>query len=143
MLKTIATMLKIGGVGLIISSLVPFGFGIVLYLGSRTFLAKSVEMMAVVSDFEARKGVYYPVLSFKDKANAQHTFTSRHGRNPPAYTTGDSVSILYDSENPQKARINSFVDLWLFPILGGSMGIGSIIIGVACVLVGRKIIPRT
>ena len=58
--------------------------------------------------------------------------------NPPAYKIGETVSILYDPEDPSKVRADSFLMLWLLPILIIAMGIVSIIIGTVFIFMGRR-----
>ena len=45
------------------------------------------------------------------------------------YKTGDTVEVLYDSQNPKKASINSFGALWGFPALIFVLGLLFIIVG--------------
>jgi hypothetical protein len=37
--------------------------------------------------------------------------------NPPAYDVGDQVQLRYDQDDPSIARIDSFWDLWLLPLI--------------------------
>ena len=93
----------------------------------------------MVSDLEERRGVFYPVFSFKDNNGKEHSFRSHFGRNPPAYQRGDSVEILYDPDATQKARIDSFAALWFWSIFCAAMGVGDLIVGGGCVFAGRMI----
>ncbi|MCC7359429.1 MAG: DUF3592 domain-containing protein [Anaerolineales bacterium] len=43
--------------------------------------------------------------------------------NPPAYAVGDRVTVRYDRANPETARLDSFVELWLFPLVFGGVGL--------------------
>lgn len=138
MLKFKTTILKFTGVFVILSSIFPIGMGVFFYLQSRSFLANSVKTTALVSDLQRSGDVYYPIFSFTDKEGKTYAFKSSSGSNPPAYKTGDTVSVLYDPENPTEARADSFFDLWLFPVLAVAMGIGSIIIGTVFVFIGRR-----
>jgi hypothetical protein len=51
----------------------------------------------------------------------RHTFTGVCS-NPAAYRAGDRVEVLYDRTKPNVGRINSFTDLWLFPVIFGCSG---------------------
>ena len=132
------TILKLVGVVIILSSIFPIGLGVFLYLQSRNFLAKSITTTAIVSDLQHRGDVYYLIFSFTDKEGKEYALKSSSGSNPPAYKTGDTVSVLYDPKDPTEARTDSFFDLWLGPVLGVAMGIGSIIIGTVFVFIGRR-----
>lgn len=136
--QTKKTILKFLGVLIILSSIFPVGMGVLFYSQSSSFLTKSIKTTAVVSDLEDRNRVYYPVFSFTDRDGKDHSFKSNSGRYPPAYKKGDSVIILYNPEDPKQARTDSFADLWLFPILGGVLGVIPIIIGIVFVFIGRR-----
>jgi hypothetical protein len=72
---------------------------------------------------------YAPVFSFRDTQGRRHEVTSAvgHGRSP--YEPGQEVPVLYDRDNPEDARIDSFVQLWLFPMAIGFMG--TVFVGMA------------
>ncbi|GIW72147.1 MAG: hypothetical protein KatS3mg102_1689 [Planctomycetota bacterium] len=59
-----------------------------------------------------------PVVEFT--ANGQrYRFTSSVSSNPPAYSVGERVQVLYDPEQPQRARIDSFWQLHLLWLATG------------------------
>ena len=68
----------------------------------------------------------HPVVSF-DAANGRHyEIELAEGSYPPEYLTGDSVTILYNPERPQQARIQSSTStmlLWLLPAITGTVGL--------------------
>lgn len=74
-----------------------------------------------------------PVFQFTTPDDGQaHTVTSRVASSPPAYSVGESVRVLYSTEDPQDAIINSFFQLYLTPIfliIFGSVWAG---IGILC-----------
>jgi hypothetical protein len=65
---------------------------------------------------------YAPVFSFRDTEGRHHLVTSAvsHGKSP--YEPGQEVPVLYDPDDPENARLDSFVQLWLFPLVFGFMG---------------------
>ena len=65
---------------------------------------------------------YYPVVEFDDGDGQTHEFRSSAGSNPPAYSEGDRVEVLYDPGDPQQASINSFTSLWVGPLVTGGLG---------------------
>jgi hypothetical protein len=89
------------------------------------------------------KTVYYPVIRYQTEDGKTIIFTSSSGNYPSPYKNGDRVEILYDPENPQKARIKSFSSMWLAPVL--CFGIGGIMFFTGSVILmwgkfsGRKI----
>jgi len=66
--------------------------------------------------------VYYPIIRFADKAGQGHTLYSNSGSYPPAYEVGERVSVLCDPANPKEAKVNSFTELWLWPLILGILG---------------------
>ncbi|NTW22371.1 DUF3592 domain-containing protein [Candidatus Falkowbacteria bacterium] len=75
---------------------------------------------------------YYTKVSFVDGIGNERVFVSKSGLSDPPYAVGDKVVVLYDSDNPQNARIDSFWDNWfasvflivfslIFGVVGGRM----------------------
>jgi hypothetical protein len=68
-----------------------------------------------------RSGVTYSPIIRYEVEGRMHTFTSSNSTNPPAYQIGERVALLYDSADPSRARIDSWWELWLMPVmLGGA-----------------------
>jgi hypothetical protein len=61
--------------------------------------------------------MYAPVVEFVTRSGEKITFTGRiYTRS--ALPPGKLVPVLYDPANPQAARIDSFVEMWVFPLVG-------------------------
>jgi len=54
---------------------------------------------------------YAPVVRFLTQEGRSVEFTSKSGTNPPRYSEGDTVEVLYSSSSPEKATINDFSSL--------------------------------
>jgi uncharacterized protein DUF3592 len=68
------------------------------------------------SDSNSGCCTYVPVVDFK--VNSQvYTFEGDNASYPPAYEVGEHVNVRYDPTNPNIARIDSFLERWIFPIL--------------------------
>ncbi len=81
--------------------------------------------------------MYYPEVKFQTADGKSITFQANTGSNPPSYSVGEKIDVLYLPESPNKAKIKSFVSLWLgalvFLIVGlsfGSIGGGMILHGI-------------
>jgi hypothetical protein len=59
---------------------------------------------------------YSPVYSYTVDGK-KYEYESVNSSNPPAHEVGEVVTLLYDPERPDKARVNSFFELWLLPII--------------------------
>ncbi len=57
---------------------------------------------------------------------------------PPDHSVGDQIRVLYRPENPSTARIDSFVELWLFPTVFPIVGLFSMMGGAAAYSVLRR-----
>jgi len=82
--------------------------------------------------------VYYPRVRFVTPSGDVIEFTSLNGSNRPAFEVGEAVSVLYDPASPGNARINSFFQLWLLPMVLGGMGSVFAAIGGAGLIVGGR-----
>lgn len=115
-----------------------------MYRDTRSFLAGAVHAQGTVVDFDRndstdshghRSVSYYPVVQFADAGGRRIEFTSNSGSNPPAYSRGEAVEVLYHADAPDKARINGFMSLWFGPLLVGGMGVLFTAIGAAMIVV--------
>ncbi len=87
----------------------------------------------------------YPVVEFSMPGWQQNVVELQEGSSPPAYKTGDVVTILYDPEQPAQARTKSFsgsLFLWLLPAVTGFVGLVFLIVAVF-VFRGHKIHERS
>ncbi len=68
-----------------------------------------------VSDLQLRDGgTYRAEITFE--ANGQtYSFNDTTSSNPPRFDLGETVTVLYDRSNPNIARIDSQLPVWLFP----------------------------
>ncbi len=62
-----------------------------------------------------------PVVTYQINGN-QYSFESDIASSPPAYRIGDTVTVQYDPEQPEKATIKSFWSSWLPMLLFGGFG---------------------
>lgn len=117
---------------------------IYLYRDTRSFLAGAVHAQGTVVDLERsdstdsnghRSVSYYPVVRFADASGRRIEFTSDSGSNPPAYSRGDAVEVLYHADAPDKARLNGFMSLWFGTLIVGGLGVLFTAIGAAMVVV--------
>ncbi|MFM8426577.1 MAG: DUF3592 domain-containing protein [Chloroflexota bacterium] len=68
---------------------------------------------------------YYPVVEFKARDGKRRTVQLNEGSNPQSHEVGDEVTVLYEPENPNDARIKSFGSsalMWILPSITGLLG---------------------
>jgi hypothetical protein len=76
-----------------------------------------VIALSPVVDQEGGQTNYAPIFRFTARDGQMYTITSNTSSNPPAFQVGERVSVLYQSDQPQHARINRFLQLWLLPLV--------------------------
>jgi len=72
--------------------------------------------------------VSYPVVEYQ-VGDRKYTYRPRSSFR--TYTVGEKVPVLYKVDRPGVARIDSFSDRWLFPLMFGSL---FVVLGVAIVV---------
>jgi hypothetical protein len=130
------------------ASIIKYGFtalgivllGVALYLvqSTRTFLKEATTatgtVIELVRKHSSDSDTYAPVVRFVTDAGESIEFTSSTSNNPPGYSEGESVEVLYRPAAPRDARINGFFSLWLGPIITGGLGTVFLLIGGAMLL---------
>jgi hypothetical protein len=91
-------------------------------------------------DLVGRPGhhAYQPTVVFTDQAGQTRTFTES-GSDPPAFRVGQRVRVLYDRNDPSRARIKAFSTLWLFQTFIGVLGLAFTIMGSVGTWQARKL----
>ncbi len=114
-----------------------------LALSTRRFIASAdrstgtVVELIQVRDKDDGSVTYKPVVEYTSKRGQRITFTSSFSSNPPSYSVGESVDVLYAPDEPNDARIDGFGSLWLGPLILSLIGAVFAAIGLAIVLTSR------
>ncbi|NZA27241.1 DUF3592 domain-containing protein [Luteimonas sp. SJ-92] len=121
------------GVGMLLGALL-------LFSGTRSFLAEAVRAEGVVVDLERSRSsestTYRPVVLFTAQDGQEATFVSSSGSNPPSHRRGERVQVLYPPGRPEEARIDGFFPLWGAVVILGGIGSAFFLIGGGMVLFG-------
>ena len=77
--------------------------------------------------FEMKKGPsklskYHPRIRFQTKEGKNIEFSPGNGSNPPMYEVNDHVPVVYNRDYPNYAVINSFIEIWLAPVIYAGLG---------------------
>jgi len=112
-----------------------FGGGIYSFLSTRDFIGEAATTGGVVIDLERAQDAdgndsYYPRVQFETNGRS-YQFRGQVGSGRGTFKVGEPVEILYDPADPYHARINSFIQLWFFPMFLGGMGVVFTAIGAA------------
>ncbi len=127
--------LKIGSLILIAVSVICLVVAGFLYHRTKSFIDQAERVHGTVVDYEVYSGssstMYYPVVEFVTKDGREIVSTSNTGSNSTGYKTGEEVRVLYDPDNPEKAKIVSFWQLWLGTFIATALGIFFGLLGAA------------
>ena len=72
----------------------------------------------------AQPGRVMPAVTFRDRQGAAQTFLSTPGVSPSRYAAGDAVAVLYDLNDPRRARIADPIQDFsaaLMAVFGGAL----------------------
>ena len=105
--------------------------GVFLFIRTRIFIGKAQEVKGTViqmvysrtSSSSGSGGGYAPVYQFKTLDGQNIVIQDSVSTNPPRFQVGQEIDVLYESGNPQKARINKWMNLYFAPVLLGCMGL--------------------
>jgi len=100
-----------------------FIFGIRELFQVKDFVAGSEETEGIVIEMREGPSKYYPRVRFQTKSGETIEFSSGNGSNPPLYKVNETVPVLYSDANPQYAVINSFIEIWLGPVIYAGLGL--------------------
>ncbi len=125
--------------------------GLVLGYQTCTFLATASRAEGEVIALERRRSHprgnrrlteyhYYPVVKYMAADGQTVQFVGQVGSKPPAFRVGQRVKVLYNPEQPRSARINSFFELWLAPMI--FTGLGGIFLLMGGVALVNQFRPR-
>jgi hypothetical protein len=126
----------------VLINLLCVGLGVAAYYYGRTSWSLTRDGLSVTGTVVALKesaatedsGVTYtPVISYEVEGQT-YTFTSNVSSDPPAYKVGDPANVIYEATDPSRARVDSWLELWLLPVvLGGSAVIVALVFNVVAV----------
>jgi len=116
-----------------------------LLKNTTSFLATSITSQGTVIDMETRRSssssgsgssskkskTYAPVIRFTDKSGNSYSFTSSTSSNPPSYSIGESIEVLYNPVSPSDAKIKGFFSIWGGILILGILGIVFFGIGIS------------
>lgn len=100
--------------------------GVFIFVRTRSFISSSQEVKGTVVrnayHSGSEGGGYAPVFGFTTIAGQRVEVEDNMQSNPPQFREGEVVDILYDPQNPSRARINKGMNLYFAPILLSIMG---------------------
>ena len=115
--------------------------GVFLFIRTRIFIGKAQKAKGIViqlvysrtSSSSGSGGGYAPVYQFRTLDGQNIVIQDSLSSNPPRFQVGQEIDVLYESGNPQKARINKWMNLYFVPVLLGGLGLIFGVVGIALV----------
>jgi hypothetical protein len=95
------------------------------------FIAGAVTVQGVVVENVLKSSTnndgtswsYYPHVRFRTTEGRDIDFVSNAGSGRPSFPVNQPVAVLYDPQQPEKASINSFGQLWGLSLILGILGV--------------------
>src|SRR3972149_9257876 len=100
--------------------------GVVLFIRTRTYISQAQRVKGTVIKMvysTSNGGGYAPVYQFTTLDGQNIVKKDNLSSNPPQFQVGQEIDVLYESGNPQKARINKWLNLYFLPAFLGGMGL--------------------
>lgn len=114
------------GVGLLTGALTAYTL-----VDSIRFQQRAVAVPGQVKELIGHKTMT-AVVAYVDATGEPREVRSGWASSPPAFDVGERVTVLHDREDPKKARIKSFGELWgvslfasVFALVFGGVGFGT------------------
>lgn len=128
--------------------LLPLGgfilLGVAVWYGVTSYLfsANGIEVQGTVVRLEESSGgeggtTYSPVFSYEIDGQ-QYEYESVNSSSPPTHDVGDVEILLIDPEKPDRARQNSFWELWLLPCILGPVALLMLVLSAIIPVIIRR-----
>ncbi len=96
------------------------------FQSSQRFIAQALvaegTVIELISSRSSDSITYRPRVTFSAQDGQRYEFVSSSGSNPPSYSRGERVTVLYSADNPNNAQLNGFFSLWGLTLILGVMG---------------------
>jgi len=86
-------------------------------MGSRVAAAGTVVELTTQITTSGRNSIICPIVEFATSSGEKIRFTSDFGTLPASHKVGQNVNVRYDPIDPQKAEIDSAMNIWLTPLI--------------------------
>ena len=116
--------------------------GVFLFVRTRIFISKAQEAKGIVielvysrtSSSSGSSGGYAPVYQFRTLDGQNIVIQDSLSRNPPQFQVGQEIDVLYEPGNPQKARINKWMNLYFVSAMLVGLGLIFGVVGIVLVI---------
>ncbi|WP_432201726.1 DUF3592 domain-containing protein [Erythrobacter sp. W53] len=103
------------------------GIGGYTYIADQQMAETALRAPGTVIALDRRRGseggtTYAPVVEWTDRDGTRHEFTSSTSSSPASFSRGEAVTVMYDPAKPGQAKIDSFGQRFMLPLVFGGMG---------------------
>ncbi|MEQ9546792.1 MAG: DUF3592 domain-containing protein [Marinobacter sp.] len=124
--NTLRVIFTLAGLGMLAGAFFAFQ-------STSTFLETATAKPGVVTDLirsrSSDSNAYYPIVRFEYEPGSPMEFQSSSGSNPPSYSRGEEVRVLFAPGEPGSARIDGFFSLWGAALIVGGIGAAFFMVG--------------
>jgi len=134
--------------GLIVMSLIFGGVGAYLghdamrFAGTALAAAGTVTSVERVESYDSDTGrtthTYKPTLRYTAANGETYTGTTHISSSGYDFAVGETVAILYDPADPADVRVNSFVSLYMLPLVFGLSALVTLGLGIFFLVRARR-----
>lgn len=130
--------LKYAGPVFTVVGLLVMALGVYLGMERADFLETALtadgEVIKLIERRSDDSYVYYPVVEFKLPGSSDVlSFEHDAGSNPPSYSVGEQVQVLYEPGNPRNAIIDAGLFNWFAPGLASILGLIFASVGISSI----------
>lgn len=93
-------------------------------------------VIALTESYSDGSTTYSPIFEYEVDGKT-YTYESVNSSSPPTHRVGEQTTLLVDPEDPERARENSFWELWLLPVIMCPVSLLVAAIAIALTLAGR------
>ena len=130
-------MFSLVGLGMLVGS-------VFLYESTTAFIATAERAEGTVIELVRNRSsdstTYAPIVEFVTAQGRKVEFRSSTSSNPPAYSRGEKVAVLYSPSSPEQAKIDGFFSVW-----GGTVilaGLGGVFFVIGIGIIAGAVIKR-
>jgi hypothetical protein len=128
------------GIGLLVLAIAVY-----LTWSTHAWLGRSLQASGVVvenvrmQDRQTGNLMFAPLIRFQTADGRTIEFQSSLRTNPPSYSPGQSVTVLYDPAKPVSAEIANLFSIWFAPMVLWFLGTVFTAVGIGVAVYRRRI----
>ncbi len=121
--------------------IILLAIGVLYGLSSWKFARQGEEVPATVIELAESHSsdsgtTYSPVFQYRVDGRT-YTYESINSSDPPSHRVGEQVTLLVDPDDPERARENSFWELWLLPVIMCPIALMTALISIVATVVTK------